>query len=64
MTRMATLPVATADWPGQLASLDALAAIPEEEIWLASQRAPARVAPTGRTWRILWRYYTCQTQAG
>ena len=25
--------------PGQLASLDALAAIPEEEIWLASQKS-------------------------
>lgn len=25
--------------PGQVASLDALAAIPEEEIWLASQKS-------------------------
>lgn len=25
--------------PGQLASLDALAAVPEEEVWLASQKS-------------------------
>lgn len=34
----ATLPIPTAR-TGQLASLDALAAIPEEEIWLASQKS-------------------------
>jgi hypothetical protein len=33
--------------PGQLASLDALAAIPEEEIWLASQKS----ARTRRAYR-------------
>ncbi len=35
---MTTLPV-SAGRPGQLASLEALAAIPEEEIWLASQKS-------------------------
>jgi hypothetical protein len=38
---------ASAVRPGQLASLDALAAIPEEEIWLASQKS----ARTRRAYR-------------
>ena len=41
-----TLPTTTSR-PGQLASLDALAAIPEEEIWLASQKS----ARTRRAYR-------------
>jgi site-specific recombinase XerC len=34
--------------PGQLASLDALAAIPEEEVWLASQKS----ARTRRAYKL------------
>ncbi len=43
----AASPVPTAR-PGQLASLDALAAIPEEEIWLAKQKS----ARTRRAYRL------------
>lgn len=39
--------------PGQLASLDALAAIPEEEIWLASQKS----ARTRRAYRLDVRHF-------
>ncbi|MDE8347773.1 MAG: site-specific integrase, partial [Acidocella sp.] len=46
MTESQPLP-AKIDRPGQLASLDALAAIPEEEIWLASQKS----ARTRRAYR-------------
>ncbi len=34
--------------PGQLASLDGLAAVPEEEVWLASQKS----ARTRRAYRL------------
>ncbi len=47
MTETPALPVLTAR-PGQLASLDALAAIPEEEVWLASQKS----ARTRRAYRL------------
>ncbi len=50
MTRMSdapTLPAVSAR-PGQLASLDALAAIPEEEVWLASQKS----ARTRRAYKL------------
>src|ERR1700710_231888 len=40
--------LASADRSGQLASLDALAAIPEEEIWLASQKS----ARTRRAYKL------------
>ena len=39
---------ALVDRPGQLASLDALAAIPEEEVWLASQKS----ARTRRAYKL------------
>lgn len=39
---------ASSSRPGQLASLDVLAAIPEEEVWLASQKS----ARTRRAYRL------------
>ncbi len=49
-----SLPVTlSADHPGQLAPLDALAAIPEEEIWLASQKS----ARTRRAYRLDVRHF-------
>ncbi len=46
MTNAPALPTAIIR-PGQLASLDDLAAIPEEEVWLASQKS----ARTRRAYR-------------
>ncbi len=47
MDHPSPLPVSTVR-PGQLVSLDALAAIPEEEVWLASQKS----ARTRRAYRL------------
>src|ERR1700690_4131670 len=49
---MTALPV-PADRPGQLTRLDQLAAIPEEEIWLAKQKSPQ----TRRAYRLDVRHF-------